>query len=144
HYGGRIVFDKNGHLFVSTGERSDKKTRTQSQDLSSGLGKIIRITTEGKPVKGNPFETRQGARPEIYSYGHRNPQGLAFDPRNGKLWSNEFGPRGGDELNLIKPGANYGWPVITYGLEYSGSEIGSPPIQKKQGMEQPVYYWDPV
>lgn len=144
HYGGRIIFDKEGHLFVSTGERSDKKTRAQAQDLSSGLGKIIRITTDGKPVKGNPFENRKGARPEIFSYGHRNPQGLAFDPRTGKLWSNEFGPRGGDELNLIKPGVNYGWPVITYGVEYSGSEIGNPPIQKKDGMEQPVYYWDPV
>ncbi|MDO5607923.1 MAG: PQQ-dependent sugar dehydrogenase [Capnocytophaga sp.] len=144
HYGGRILFDKNGNLFVSIGERSDKVTRVQAQDLNSALGKIIRITTDGKPVAGNPFENQGDARPEIYSYGHRNPQGLAFHPETGDLWSNEFGPRGGDELNLIKAGANYGWPTITYGIEYSGDAIGSPTIQQKEGMEQPVYYWDPV
>ncbi len=144
HYGGRIIFDKDGNLFVSTGERSDKETRHQSQDLKSAFGKILRITTGGKPVTGNPFESRSGALPEIYSYGHRNTQGLAIHPETGVLWNNEFGPRGGDELNLIKPGANYGWPVITYGLEYSGEAIGNPPIQQKEGMEQPVYYWDPV
>ncbi len=144
HYGGRIIFDHDGNLFISIGERSDRQIRTQAQDLQSALGKIIRITTDGKPVAGNPFENRADARPEIYSYGHRNPQGLAFHPETGQLWSNEFGPRGGDELNLIKAGANYGWPVITYGLEYSGQEIGNPPIQQKEGMEQPIYYWDPV
>lgn len=144
HYGGRIIFDKEGNLFVSTGERSDLETRPQSQDLNSALGKILHITTDGKAVAGNPFEGQANARPEIYSYGHRNTQGLAFHPETGDLWNNEFGPRGGDELNLIKAGANYGWPVITYGLEYSGQEIGNPPIQQKEGMEQPVYYWDPV
>lgn len=144
HYGGRIIFDKNGNLFVSTGERSDIETRPQSQDLNSALGKILRITVDGKPVAGNPFEGQANARPEIYSYGHRNTQGLAFHPETGDLWNNEFGPKGGDELNLIKAGANYGWPVITYGLEYSGKAIGKPPIQQKEGMEQPVYYWDPV
>lgn len=144
HYGGRVIFDKDGNLFVSTGERSDKETRPQSQDLKSAFGKILRITTDGKPVAGNPFEGRADALPEIYSYGHRNTQGLAFHPETGALWNNEFGPLGGDELNLIKPGANYGWPVITYGLEYNGNVIGDPPIQQKEGMEQPVYYWDPV
>lgn len=144
HYGGRIIFDKDGNLFVTTGERSDKETRPQSQDLKSALGKLLRITTDGQPVPGNPFEGRADARPEIYSYGHRNAQGLAFHPETGVLWSNEFGPRGGDELNIIKPGANYGWPIITYGVEYSGKAIGQPPIQQKEGMEQPVYYWDPV
>lgn len=144
HYGGRIIFDKEGHLFVSTGERSDMETRPQAQDLKSAFGKILRITTEGQAVAGNPFEGRDDALPEIYSYGHRNTQGLAFHPETGDLWNNEFGPRGGDELNLIRAGANYGWPVITYGLEYSGKTIGKPVLQQKEGMEQPVYYWDPV
>lgn len=144
HYGGRIIFDKDGNLFVSTGERSDKEPRPQAQDLRSALGKILRITKEGKPVAGNPFEGKADALPEIYSYGHRNTQGLAFHPTTGDLWNNEFGPLGGDELNRIKPGADYGWPTITYGLEYNGDAIGNPPIQQKEGMEQPVYYWDPV
>lgn len=144
HYGGRIIFDKEGNLFVSTGERSDKETRPQSQDLKSALGKILRITIDGQPVAGNPFEGQDDVLPEIYSYGHRNTQGLAFHPETGELWMNEFGPLGGDELNLIKAGANYGWPIITYGLEYNGDAIGEPVIQQKEGMEQPVYYWDPV
>ncbi len=143
HYGGRLIFGKDGNLFLSTGERSDLETRPQAQDLNSGLGKIIRITTDGEPVSGNPFEGRAGARPEIYSYGHRNVQGIAFHPETGDLWETEFGPRGGDELNRIEPGKNYGWPVITYGVEYSGEPIGDA-IQQKEGMEQPVYYWDPV
>src|SRR5699024_7635379 len=144
HYGGRILFDKEGYLLVSTGERSDKETRHYAQDLNSSLGKILRITTNGQPAPGNPFENQEEALAEIYSYGHRNPQGLDLHPITGELWSNEFGPRGGDELNLIKPGKNYGWPIITYGLEYSGEAIGNPPLQQKEGMEQPVYYWDPV
>lgn len=142
HYGGRVLFDKNGYLFVSTGERSDLVTRPQAQQLNSSLGKIIRITTDGKPVAGNPFEGQAGAKPELYSYGHRNVQGLAINPANGELFSNEFGPRGGDEVNHVQPGKNYGWPVITYGIEYSGKKIGEI-IQQKEGMEQPVYYWDP-
>lgn len=144
HYGGRIIFDKDGNLIVSSGERSDLATRPQAQDLKSGLGKIFRITTDGKAVAGNPFEGNADALPEIYSYGHRNPQGLAFHPETGDLWSSEFGPRGGDELNKVEPGKNYGWPTITYGIEYSGKEIGNPPIQQQDGLEQPVYYWDPV
>jgi aldose sugar dehydrogenase len=143
HFGGRIIFDKQGNLFVSTGERSDKITRPQAQDLNSGYGKIVHITKDGKPVDGNPFIGQSGARPEIWTYGHRNVQGLAFHPVTGDLWENEFGPRGGDELNIIKPGKNYGWPTITYGLEYSGPKIGEG-ITQKEGLEQPVYYWDPV
>ncbi|MBA2500303.1 MAG: PQQ-dependent sugar dehydrogenase [Chitinophagaceae bacterium] len=141
HYGSRILFDKTGNIIFSTGERSDKVTRPQAQDVNSGLGKIIRITPDGQPAPGNP--TVSSSRPEIYSYGHRNVQGLAFHPVTGDLWENEFGPKGGDELNLIQPGKNYGWPTITYGIEYSGGTIGEG-ITQKEGMEQPVYYWDPV
>lgn len=143
HYGSRLLFDKTGNIFVSTGERSDIVTRPQSQDLNSALGKILRITPDGKPAPGNPFEGRSDARPEIYSYGHRNVQGLAFHPVTGDLWENEYGPRGGDEVNLIQPGKNYGWPIITYGIEYNGNKIGDA-IQQQEGLEQPVYYWDPV
>ncbi|WP_232826043.1 PQQ-dependent sugar dehydrogenase [Chitinophaga alhagiae] len=142
HYGGRILFDKEGNLIVSTGERSDLATRPQAQDLQSGLGKIVRITKEGNPAAGNPLAS-QGARPELYSYGHRNVQGLAFHPVTGDLWETEFGPRGGDELNRVEAGKNYGWPTITYGLEYSGKKVGDS-IQQKAGLEQPIYYWDPV
>ncbi len=143
HYGGRIIFDKSGNLFVSTGERSDMATRPQAQALNSALGKVLRITTDGKPAAGNPFLDNANAKPEIYSYGHRNVQGLAFHPQTGDLWENEFGPRGGDELNKIQPGKNYGWPVITYGIEYSGEKVAGE-LTQKEGMEQPVYYWDPV
>jgi aldose sugar dehydrogenase len=143
HYGSRVLVDQSGNLIISTGERSDLATRPQAQDLNSALGKIIRITKDGQPAAGNPFINQAGKRPELYSYGHRNTQGLAFHPETGDLWNSEFGPRGGDEINLIKPGRNYGWPVITYGLEYSGEKIGAG-ITQQEGMEQPVYYWDPV
>jgi len=143
HYGGRVAFDRNGNLFASTGERSDLETRAQSQSVSSGLGKIIRITKEGQAVAGNPFLGQAGARSELYSIGHRNPQGLAFHPVTGDLWQSEHGPKGGDELNRVQPGANYGWPTITYGVEYSGQRVGEG-IQQMEGMMQPVYYWDPV
>jgi aldose sugar dehydrogenase len=142
HYGGRVLFDKNGYLFVSTGERSDRSTRPQAQHLNSGLGKIIRITIDGKPAPGNALASAGGARPELYSYGHRNVQGLTINPVDGELWSNEFGPRGGDEINHVIPGKNYGWPTITYGIEYGGGKVGDG-IQQKEGLEQPVYYWDP-
>ena len=140
HYGGRVVFDTKGNLLLSTGERSDKETRPQAQDPKSGLGKVIRITTDGKAAPGNP--TIDPTRPEIYSYGHRNVQGLAIHPVTGDIWEGEFGPRGGDEINRVQPGKNYGWPTITYGIEYSGATIGEG-ITQKSGMEQPVYYWDP-
>lgn len=142
HYGSRLAFDKNKNLYVSTGERSDLATRPQAQQLNSALGKIVRITTNGTPVAENPFVSNTNARPEIYSYGHRNPQGLTFHPTTNQLWQTEFGARGGDELNLIEAGKNYGWPIISYGLEYSGEKIGEG-ITQKEGMEQPVYYWDP-
>jgi glucose/arabinose dehydrogenase len=141
-FGSRIVFDKKGNLFVSTGERSAKEIRVQAQQLNSSLGKIIHITKEGKPVPGGPFAHTANARPEIYAYGLRSPEGLVMNPQTGELWEAEFGPRGGDEVNIIRPGKNYGWPVITYGIEYSGIKVGDG-IQQKAGMEQPVYYWDP-
>ncbi|HLS10984.1 MAG TPA: PQQ-dependent sugar dehydrogenase [Flavobacteriaceae bacterium] len=142
HYGSRILFDKDGYLFVSTGERSDKETRMQAQNLNSGMGKILRMTSDGSPAPNNPFISNPKAVPQIYSYGHRNVQGLSLHPETGELWAGEFGPRGGDEINLIKPGNNYGWPIITYGLEYSGEAVGEG-IAQKEGLEQPNYYWDP-
>lgn len=143
HFGSRLLFDSSGYLYVSAGERFIGEGRPQAQQLNSGLGKIFRITKEGKAAPGNPYVNKAGALAEIYSYGHRNPQSLDINPVTGELWEAEFGPFGGDELNLIKAGKNYGWPVITYGLEYSGEKIGAG-IQQKQGMEQPVYFWDPV
>lgn len=143
HFGSRLLFDKEGFLFVSAGERSVLEGRKQAQWLNSGYGKIFRITKDGKPAPGNPFIGQKDAMPQIYSYGHRNPQSLDINPETGDLWEAEFGPRGGDELNIIKAGKNYGWPIITYGIEYNGNKIGDS-IQQKEGMEQPVYYWDPV
>jgi glucose/arabinose dehydrogenase len=143
HFGSRLVFDKNGNLYVSTGERSILEGRKQAQLLNSCLGKIFKITKEGKPAPGNPFINQKDARPEIFAYGVRNVQSLDIHPVTGELWEAEFGPRGGDELNIIRAGKNYGWPTITYGIEYSGEKIGDA-IQQKTGMEQPVYYWDPV
>ena len=143
HFGSRILFDNNGNLYVSTGERSMLEGRKQAQWLNSNLGKIFRITKDGKAAPGNPYLKNKDVIPEIYAYGIRNAQGLAIHPTTGELWETEFGPRGGDELNLIKAGRNYGWPTITYGLEYSGKKVGDA-IQQKDGMEQPVYYWDPV
>ena len=143
HYGGRILFDKTGFLVISTGERSVLETRPLAQSVATGLGKVIRITKDGQPATGNPTFTQTGALPELYSYGHRNPQGLALNPVTNEIWLAEHGPRGGDEINRIKPGANYGWPTITYGIEYSGEKIGAG-IQQQDGLEQPVYYWDPV
>ncbi|KQB39909.1 PQQ-dependent sugar dehydrogenase [Flavobacterium aquidurense] len=143
HYGGRILFDKTGSLIVSTGERSVLETRPLAQSVTAALGKVIRITKDGQPATGNPTFTQTGALPELYSIGHRNPQGLALNPVTNEIWLAEHGPRGGDEINRIKPGANYGWPTITYGIEYTGEKIGAG-IQQQDGLEQPVYYWDPV
>ncbi len=143
HYGSRLVWDADGNLFVSTGERSNIQSRPEAQNLDAALGKIVRITTDGSPAPGNPFIGQSGVLPEIYSYGHRNVQGLARHPVTGDLWEAEFGPKGGDEVNLIKPGNDYGWPTISYGIEYSGGPIGQG-ITQREGMEQPVYYWDPV
>jgi glucose/arabinose dehydrogenase len=143
HYGGRILFDANGNLLVSTGERSNMDTRPFAQSVSAALGKIVRITTDGQPAAGNPTFSGAGALPELYSIGHRNPQGLAIHPTTGDLWQSEHGPQGGDEINRVQAGANYGWPTITYGEEYSGEKVGAG-IQQQSGLEQPVYYWDPV
>jgi glucose/arabinose dehydrogenase len=142
-YGSRLVFDKKGNVFVSSGDRSANDIRQKAQDLSATTGKIIHITRQGKPVAGNPFIGKANAKPEIYALGFRNPDGLAIHPATGDLWEAEFGPRGGDELNLIRAGGNYGWPVVTYGIEYSGEKVYEG-IQQKKGTIQPVYYWDPV
>jgi glucose/arabinose dehydrogenase len=142
HKGSNLIFDSQGRLYVSVGEHFDDNIRVQAQSLNSSIGKILRINKDGSAATGNPFENTAGARPEIYSIGHRNPQGLAFNPITGDLWESEHGPQAGDEINIIKPGANYGWPVIAYGLEYSGAKVGNGTQQA--GMEQPIYYWDPA
>lgn len=141
HAGGRMVLTPDGNLFVTCGERSILPGRVQAQALASDLGKVVRITPEGAVPKDNPFVAREGARPEIWSFGHRNPLGAALDAQN-RLWLAEMGPRGGDELNLITKGQDYGWPTIGYGEEYSGEAIHQ--TTQHAGMEQPVYYWDPV
>jgi aldose sugar dehydrogenase len=143
HYGSRIVFDNEGFLYVSTGDRQSLETRNNAQTLDNGHGKVLRITTEGDPAPNNPFISQANAHQHIYSFGHRNVQGLAIHPLTGDLWASEMGPQGGDELNLIESSKNYGWPVIGYGEEYSGSPVGEG-LTQKEGMEQPVYYWDPV
>jgi aldose sugar dehydrogenase len=142
HFGSRIVVAGDNELYVTVGERSDEPIRDQAQDLSSGLGKIFRISFDGEPIDDNPFVGQEGAQPEIWSYGHRNLQSAALDGE-GRLWTVEHGPKGGDELNRPEAGKNYGWPVITYGVAYSGAPVGEG-ITQQEGMEQPVYYWDPV
>ncbi|RYE23710.1 MAG: PQQ-dependent sugar dehydrogenase, partial [Sphingobacteriaceae bacterium] len=141
-YGSRILFDKQGNLFVSTGERAGNDIRIKAQDLSAAIGKVLHLTKDGKAVADGPFANTANTLPEIYAYGFRNPEGMTWNPETGDLWEAEFGPRGGDEINIIKPGKNYGWPVVTYGIEYSGEQVGDG-IQQKNGVEQPVYYWDP-
>ena len=136
HFGSRIAIDKDGFLFMGVGERNK---RDMAQDLSTHHGKILRLTSEGQHAPGNPFVGTKGALPEIWSYGHRNPQGLIIDSQGGLLDA-EFGPRGGDEVNLIEKGSNYGWPVATYGKEYWGPSIG---VKEKAGMKAPQYYWVP-
>lgn len=143
HFGGRLVFARDGKLFVALGERSILEGRMQAERLDGTLGKVVRINPDGSIPADNPFAGRQGARPEIWSIGHRNIQSAALNPRTGELWTVEHGARGGDELNIPKAGKDYGWPTITYGLEYSGKPIGEG-IGAKAGLEQPVYYWDPV
>jgi glucose/arabinose dehydrogenase len=141
HFGSSLAFDRQGHLFITLGERSDKPMRPQAQDLNSHMGKTIRINADGAIPQDNPFVGRDGARPEIFSFGHRNVQGVAVQP-NGAVWTIEHGTRGGDEINLEKPGANYGWPEVSYGIEYNGQP--GPWVTAREGTEQPVYYWDPV
>ena len=143
HYGGRLLFDREGFLFVTTGERFVPVGRPQAQDLDSLLGKVVRIHPDGTVPADNPFVGQPGAAPAIWSYGHRNVQGAAIHPVTGRLWTIEHGPRGGDELNLMERGADYGWPTISYGIEYTGAPIGGS-ISQHEGMVQPRYYWDPV
>jgi glucose/arabinose dehydrogenase len=142
HYGSRLAFGPDGMLYITLGERSDQQMRPQAQQLGSHMGKIIRIGPDGSVPKDNPFAGQHGARPEIWSLGHRNVQAAAFDPE-GRLWEIEHGPNGGDELNRIEKGKNYGWAVQSYGEEYSGSPIQGA-TTAPDGFEQPVYYWDPV
>ena len=139
HFGSRLAFDGQGHLFISQGERNDRPT---SQKLDMLQGKLVRLDLEGNVPKGNPFVGQAGARPEIWSYGHRNMQGMAIDPRTGKLWQSEHGPRGGDEINLPQPGKNYGWPIITHGINYSGMRIPEAIGSAKEGMEPPYHVWE--
>lgn len=138
HFGSRLAFDDEGFLFMTVGDRGNKKS---AQNLRTHLGKLLKLTEEGEPAEGNPFSKIKGAKPEIWSLGHRNPQGLFFDLEKKELWLQEHGPRGGDEINFIKRGANYGWPVITHGRAYSGLKMGEG--THKRGMEQPIKYWTP-
>ena len=142
HFGSSLAFDAQGHLFITLGERSDAPMRPQAQDLGSHMGKVIRINADGTVPSDNPFVGRQGARPEIWSLGHRNVQGIAIAP-NGDVWTVEHGTRGGDEINLDQAGKNYGWPIVAYGVEYAGGQINEG-VTARDGLEQPVYYWDPV
>ena len=139
HFGSRLAWAKDGTLFITTGERASE--RDSAQDLGTHLGKVIRINADGTVPKDNPFVGREGARPEIWSYGHRNMQGAFVHPDTGQLWTTEHGAQGGDELNTPMAGKNYGWPVITWGIDYDNSPIGEGTA--KEGMEQPVYYWKP-
>ena len=139
HFGSRLVFDRQGHLFITLGDRGD---RPRAQDLADHAGSVIRLNDDGSIPADNPLVGRTDARPEIYSYGHRNIQGASLHPESGRLWTHEHGPQGGDEINLPEAGMNYGWPVITYGVNYGiGTRIGEG--TEKPGMAQPLYYWDP-
>jgi glucose/arabinose dehydrogenase len=138
HFGSRIAFDKDGYLFVVAGERG---TNAKVQELSNDHGKIHRIYDDGRVPQDNPFVNQAGAKPTIWSYGHRNPQGMVYDKENNRLWAVEHGPKGGDELNLIEKGKNYGWPLVTYGIDYNGTKISDK--QEMDGVQNPVKYWVP-
>jgi len=143
HFGSRLVFGRDGTLFVTQGDRSITEGRMQAQTLSSGLGKIVRINTDGSIPKDNPFVGKEGVLPEIWSFGHRNIQSAVLHPTTGELWEVEHGTRGGDEINIARKGKDYGWPTIAYGIEYRGGPITGN-ITQQAGMEQPLYYWDPI
>ncbi len=142
HFGGALAFAPDGKLFLTLGERSDAPMRPQAQDLGSHMGKVIRINADGSVPADNPFVHTAGARPEIWSLGHRNVQGVAITP-DGQVWTIEHGTRGGDEVNHDRAGVNYGWPIVAYGVEYAGGPINGG-VTAREGLEQPVYYWDPV
>ncbi|MGH9456033.1 MAG: PQQ-dependent sugar dehydrogenase, partial [Thermoanaerobaculia bacterium] len=142
HFGSRLAFGPGGMLYITLGERSDREIRPQAQHLDSHMGKIIRVTPDGEVPRDNPFVGREGARPEIWSVGHRNVQSAVFDPQ-GRLWAIEHGPRGGDEVNIVERGKNYGWPLVSFGEEYSGRPIATAETTRP-GYVDPVYYWDPV
>ena len=139
HWGSRISFDQSGHLYFSIGDRGNRDVNPQ--DLTRDGGKIYRLNLDGSIPKDNPFVGDPNSRVAIYSYGHRNPQGMVTHPKTGEIWTHEHGPRGGDEINIIQAGKNYGWPVITYGINYSGTTITE--LTEKEGLEQPLYYWLP-
>lgn len=139
HYGSRLEFDKKGYLYFSIGDRGERDVLPQ--DVTRHGGKIYRIHDDGRIPADNPFVNNKQAKPEIYSYGHRNPQGMAMHPQTGEIWTHEHGPKGGDEVNIIKPAVNYGWPVISYGVNYSGTKFTD--LTEKEGMEQPIWYWVP-
>lgn len=139
HFGSRLVFDKNGYLFFSIGDRGNRDENPQ--DITKDCGKIYRLNADGTIPEDNPFVNSNNAKKAIYSYGHRNPQGMTLHPKTGAVWTHEHGPRGGDEINIIASGKNYGWPIISYGINYSGTKFTE--ISKKEGMEQPLHYWDP-
>ncbi len=143
HFGSRLVFGRDGTLFITQGDRSITEGRMQAQTLSSGLGKIVRINTDGSIPKDNPFVGKEGVLPEIWSFGHRNIQSATLHPTTGELWEVEHGTRGGDEINIARKGKDYGWPTIAYGIEYRGGTITGG-ITQQTGMEQPLYYWDPI
>ena len=142
HFGGRLVWNRDGTLFISQGDRSITEGRMQAQKMDSLLGKMVRINADGSIPKDNPFVGKEGVRPEIWSFGHRNIQAATLHPQTGELWEVEHGTRGGDEVNVARKGKDYGWPTIAYGIEYQGPPITGG-IQQQAGMEQPVYYWDP-
>ncbi|HAI60141.1 MAG TPA: hypothetical protein DCM32_09745 [Xanthomonadaceae bacterium] len=139
HYGSRLVFDRDGKLFVSSGDRGMQDT---AQDLSLGQGKLFKLNDDGTPAAGLPLAARAGTHPGVFSYGHRNIQGMALHPTTGLVWTHEHGPRGGDEINVARAGRNYGWPVITFGINYNGTTIGDG-LTEKDGMEQPLHQWTP-
>ncbi|WP_309087395.1 PQQ-dependent sugar dehydrogenase [Phenylobacterium sp.] len=143
HFGSRLVFARDGTLYVTTGDRMINESRPNAQRLDTAIGKIVRINADGSPPKDNPFVGQANARPDVYALGIRNSQAAALHPRTGELWEIEHGTKGGDELNIIRKGKNYGWPDVAYGVEYSGATITGG-LTQKAGTEQPIYYWDPV
>lgn len=139
HFGSRITFDKQGYVYFSIGERGEREINPQ--DITRDGGKIYRLHDDGRIPNDNPFVNKENAKNAIYTYGNRNPQGMALHPTTGEIWIHEHGPKGGDEINIVKKGANYGWPVISYGINYSGTKFTDK--TKQEGMEQPIYYWVP-